>query len=88
MPKHAWPRAVVLFSAAIVVMGPLGGGRVPRKGGRRTAGRHIPGLRHDLPPRRLTYYPLPNRREFVTRGPDWRSSFGIDAMHHLVITQN
>ncbi len=25
MPKHAWPRAVVLFSAAIVVMGPLGG---------------------------------------------------------------
>ncbi len=36
----------------------------------------------------LTYYPLPNRREFVTRGPDCRSSFGIDAMRHLVITQN
>lgn len=35
-----------------------------------------------------TYYPLPNRGEFHTQGPGCRSSFGVDALRHLVIVQN
>ena len=35
-----------------------------------------------------TYYPLPNRGEFLTQGPGCRSSFGVDALRHLVIGQN
>lgn len=34
-----------------------------------------------------TYYPLPNRGEFVTQGPDCRSSFGVDAMRQFFIVQ-
>ncbi len=34
-----------------------------------------------------TYYPLPNRGEYITQGPDCRSSFGHDAMRHLFILQ-
>ena len=35
-----------------------------------------------------TYYPLPNRGEFLTQGPGCRSSFGMAALRHLVIVQN
>jgi hypothetical protein len=35
----------------------------------------------------LTYHPLPNRGEFVTRGDDCRSSFGVDAMRQLIVVQ-
>jgi hypothetical protein len=34
-----------------------------------------------------TYYPFPNRGEFLTQGPNCRSSFGHDAMRHLLIGQ-
>lgn len=34
-----------------------------------------------------TYYPLPNRGEFLTQGTDCRSTFGQDAMRHLLIGQ-
>jgi len=34
-----------------------------------------------------TYYPFPNRGEFLTQGPSCRSSFGHDAMRHLFIGQ-
>jgi hypothetical protein len=34
-----------------------------------------------------TYHPLANRGEFLTQGPDCRSSFGEDAMRQLVIFQ-
>jgi hypothetical protein len=34
-----------------------------------------------------TYYPFPNRGEYLTHGPDCRSSFGHDAMRHLLIYQ-
>jgi hypothetical protein len=34
-----------------------------------------------------TYGDLPNRGEFVTQGPDCRSSFGADAMRQTLITQ-
>ena len=32
-----------------------------------------------------TYYPFPNRGEYLTQGPDCRSSFGHDAMRHVFI---
>ena len=35
----------------------------------------------------LTYYPFPNRGEYLTQGPDCRSSFGHDAIRHLLIYQ-
>jgi hypothetical protein len=35
-----------------------------------------------------TYGSLPNRGEFVTQGPDCRSSFGDDAMRQIAIIQN
>jgi len=35
----------------------------------------------------LTYGDLPNRGEFVTQGPDCRSSFGSDAMRQTVIVK-
>ncbi|MGH9222871.1 MAG: hypothetical protein ACRD2W_03510 [Acidimicrobiales bacterium] len=35
-----------------------------------------------------TYYPFPNRGEFLTQGADCRSSFGHDAMRHVIIGQN
>ena len=34
-----------------------------------------------------TYYPFPNRGEYLTQGPDCRSSFGHDALRHLLIYQ-
>jgi hypothetical protein len=34
-----------------------------------------------------TYYPFPNRGEFVTQGENCRSSFGHDAMRHVLILQ-
>jgi hypothetical protein len=34
-----------------------------------------------------TYYPFPNRGEFLTQGGNCRSSFGHDAMRHVVILQ-
>jgi hypothetical protein len=34
-----------------------------------------------------TYYPFPNRGEFLTQGEACRSSFGHDAMRHLSIAQ-
>ena len=34
-----------------------------------------------------TYYPFPNRGEYLTQGPDCRSSFGHDAIRHLLIYQ-
>jgi hypothetical protein len=35
----------------------------------------------------MTYGSLPNRGEFVTQGPDCRSSFGADAHRQLIVTQ-
>jgi hypothetical protein len=35
-----------------------------------------------------TYGSLPNRGEFVTQGPDCRSSFGDDAMRQIIVLQN
>ena len=34
-----------------------------------------------------SYYPPPNRGEYLTQGTDCRSSFGLDAMRHLTIGQ-
>ena len=34
-----------------------------------------------------SYYPLPNKGEFLTQGTDCRSSFGLDAMRQLQIGQ-
>jgi hypothetical protein len=34
-----------------------------------------------------TYYPFPNRGEFLTQGEACRSSFGHDAMRHLLVLQ-
>lgn len=34
-----------------------------------------------------TYYPFPNRGEYLTQGADCRSSFGHDAMRHVLIYQ-
>jgi hypothetical protein len=34
-----------------------------------------------------TYHPLPNRGEFFTQGDDCRSSYGDDAMRHVVVLQ-
>jgi hypothetical protein len=34
-----------------------------------------------------TYGAVPNRGEFFTQGPDCRSTFGEDAMRHLVVLQ-
>ena len=34
-----------------------------------------------------TYYPLPNKGEFLSQGTDCRSSFGLDALRQLQIGQ-
>ncbi len=35
----------------------------------------------------MTYHPLPNRGEFLTQGEDCRTTYGLDAMRHLLVLQ-
>lgn len=35
----------------------------------------------------MTYHPLPNRGEFLTQGEECRTTYGLDAMRHVVVLQ-